>query len=87
STVVKSPLKVDKDLKDKFFYPANQVREKEPNKARKNNDAPLIEEWVSDDEDEFKSTVVVEKKTVIPTSAKIEKPVRKTVRYAKMYRS
>ncbi|GJX43379.1 hypothetical protein Tco_0260055 [Tanacetum coccineum] len=76
---VKSPLKVDKDWKEKFFCPANQVREEEPKKARENNDAPLIEEWVSDDEDEVESTVMVKKKTVIPTSAKIEKPVRKRV--------
>ncbi|GJS16132.1 hypothetical protein Tco_0410604 [Tanacetum coccineum] len=49
---VKSPLKVDKDWKEKFFYPANHVREEEPKKARENNDAPIIEDWVSDDEEE-----------------------------------
>ncbi|GKA11827.1 putative ribonuclease H-like domain-containing protein [Tanacetum coccineum] len=43
----------------------------------KNNDAPIIEDWVSNDENEVESYVVVEKKTVIPTAAKIEKPVRK----------
>ncbi|GJU95262.1 hypothetical protein Tco_1320018 [Tanacetum coccineum] len=48
--------------------------------VRKNNDAPIFEEWVSDDEDEVETTVVVKKKTVIPTAAKIEKPVRKPVR-------
>ncbi|GKB03984.1 hypothetical protein Tco_0832127 [Tanacetum coccineum] len=80
---VKSPLKVDKDWKEKFFCPANHVREEEPKKARENNDAPIIEDWVSDDEDEVESTVMVKKKTVIPTAAKIEKPVRKHVRYAK----
>ncbi|GJR62922.1 hypothetical protein Tco_1505084 [Tanacetum coccineum] len=84
---VKSSLKVDKDWKEKFFYPANHVSEVEPKKVRKNNDAPIIKEWVSDDEDEVETTVVVKKKTVIPTAAKIEKPVRKPVRYAKMYRS
>ncbi|GJU21746.1 ribonuclease H-like domain-containing protein [Tanacetum coccineum] len=82
-----SPLKVDKDWKEKFFYPANHVREVEPKKVRENNDAPIIEDWVSDDEDEVETTVVVKKKTVIPTAAKIEKPVRKPVRYAEMYRS
>ncbi|GJU47883.1 hypothetical protein Tco_1217438 [Tanacetum coccineum] len=41
---VKSPLKVDKDWKEKFFCPANQVREEEPKKARENNDAPIIED-------------------------------------------
>ncbi|GJW10156.1 putative reverse transcriptase domain-containing protein [Tanacetum coccineum] len=55
--------------------------------VRKNNDALIIEDWVSDDEDEVESPVVVKKKTVIPTAAKIEKPVRKQVRYAEMYRS
>ncbi|GKF49612.1 hypothetical protein Tco_0142863, partial [Tanacetum coccineum] len=49
---VKSPLKVDKDWKEKFFYPTNHVREEEPKKARENNDAPIIEDWVSDDEEE-----------------------------------
>ncbi|GKE36009.1 hypothetical protein Tco_1455331 [Tanacetum coccineum] len=63
------------------------VCENSSNETKKNNDAPLIEEWVSDDEDEVESTVMVKKKTVIPTSAKIEKPVRKRVRYAEMYRS
>ncbi|GJT91656.1 putative ribonuclease H-like domain-containing protein [Tanacetum coccineum] len=82
-----SQLKVDKDWKEKFFYPANHVSEVEPKKVRKNNDAPIIEDWVSDDEDEVESPVVVKKKTVIPTAAKIEKPVRKPVRYAEMYRS
>ncbi|GKA98156.1 hypothetical protein Tco_0826050 [Tanacetum coccineum] len=85
---VKSPLKVDKDWKEKFFCPANQVREEEPKKARENNDAPLIEEWVSDDEDEVESTVMVKKKTVIPLMLKIGKNTSlKRVRYAEMYRS
>ncbi|GJW09336.1 putative ribonuclease H-like domain-containing protein, partial [Tanacetum coccineum] len=35
SSLVKSPLKVDKDWKEKFFYPANQVREEEPKKLDK----------------------------------------------------
>ncbi|GJS09902.1 hypothetical protein Tco_0366698 [Tanacetum coccineum] len=52
TSYVKSPLKVDKDWKEKFFCPANHVREEEPKKARENNDAPIIEDWVSDDEDE-----------------------------------
>ncbi|GJQ92592.1 putative ribonuclease H-like domain-containing protein [Tanacetum coccineum] len=82
-----SPLKVDKDWKEKFFYPANHVSEVEPKKVRKNNDAPIIKDWVSDDEDEDESPVVVKKKTVIPTAAKIQKPVRKPMRYAEMYRS
>ncbi|GKF21819.1 hypothetical protein Tco_0070457, partial [Tanacetum coccineum] len=84
---VKSPLKVDKDWKVKFFCPANHVREEEPKKARENNDALIIEEWVSDDEEQDESLVVVKKKTVIPTTDKTEKPVRKPVRYAEMYMS
>ncbi|GJW39105.1 putative ribonuclease H-like domain-containing protein [Tanacetum coccineum] len=92
SSSVKSPLKVDKDWKEKFFCPANQVREEEPKKARENNDAPIIEDWVSDDEDDVEPIPKVEKKTVIPTATKKEfvkpeKPVRRSVRYAEMYRS
>ncbi|GJU90806.1 hypothetical protein Tco_1303229 [Tanacetum coccineum] len=79
-----SPLKVDKDWKEKFFYPANHVESAKIEKpVRKNNDAPIIEDWVLDDKDEVETTVVVKKKTVIPSAAKIEKPVRKHVRYAK----
>ncbi|GJR35360.1 ribonuclease H-like domain-containing protein [Tanacetum coccineum] len=52
-----------------------------------NNDAPIIEDWVSDDEEQDESITRLEKKTVTPTAAKIEKPVRKSVRYAEMYRS
>ncbi|GJW87655.1 putative ribonuclease H-like domain-containing protein [Tanacetum coccineum] len=89
---VKSSLKVDKDWKEKFFYPANHVREVEPKKVRENNDAPIIEDWVSDDEDDDEPNPKVEKKTVIPTATKKEfvkpeKPVRRSVRYAEMYRS
>ncbi|GJT44438.1 putative ribonuclease H-like domain-containing protein [Tanacetum coccineum] len=53
----------------------------------KNNDAPIIEDWVSDDEEQDESMTKPEKKTVIPIAAKIEKPVKKSVRYAEMYRS
>ncbi|GJQ95642.1 hypothetical protein Tco_0006781 [Tanacetum coccineum] len=59
------------------------------NETKKNSDALLIEEWVSDNEDEVESPVVVEKKTVVPTIPKVdvvrpkqqEKPVRKTVSF------
>ncbi|GJW63676.1 putative ribonuclease H-like domain-containing protein [Tanacetum coccineum] len=86
---VKSSLKVNKDWKEKFFYPANHVREVEPKKVRENNDAPIIEDWVSDDEDDDELNPKVEKKTVIPTATKKEfvKPVKRSVRYAEMYRS
>ncbi|GJT08912.1 hypothetical protein Tco_0843374 [Tanacetum coccineum] len=85
SSSVKSPLVVDKDWKEKFFCPANQVREEEPKKARENNDAPIIEDWVSDDEDDVEPIPKVEKKTVIPTATKKEfvkpeTPVRRSVR-------
>ncbi|GJY41216.1 hypothetical protein Tco_0428486 [Tanacetum coccineum] len=64
------------------------VCENSSNETKKNSDAPLIEEWVSDNEDEVESPVVVEKKTVVPTILKVdvvrpkqqEKSVRKTVR-------
>ncbi|GJX76963.1 hypothetical protein Tco_0323774 [Tanacetum coccineum] len=79
-----SPLKVDKDWKEKFFYPANHVSEVESKKVRKINDAPIIEDWVSDDEEQDGSKTKPEKKTVIPTTAKIDKPVRKPVKYDKM---
>ncbi|GJU89468.1 hypothetical protein Tco_1301891 [Tanacetum coccineum] len=56
----------------------------EPKQARENLDAPIIEDWVSDDEEEVESTPKVEKK--IPTVTKIEsvntvKPSRRTCRY------
>ncbi|GJS76994.1 hypothetical protein Tco_0726875 [Tanacetum coccineum] len=63
------------------------VSEVEPKEVRKINDAPIIEDWVSDDEEQDESKTKLEKKTVIPTAAKIEKPVKKSVRYAEMYRS
>ncbi|GKA78130.1 hypothetical protein Tco_0784667, partial [Tanacetum coccineum] len=63
---------VDKDWKEKFFYPANHVREVESKKVRENNDASIIEDWVSDDEDGDEPNPKVEKKTVIPTATKKE---------------
>ncbi|GJZ35252.1 putative ribonuclease H-like domain-containing protein [Tanacetum coccineum] len=66
---------------------SKRVSEGEPKKVRENNDAPIIEDWVSDDEEQDESMTKPVKKTVIPTAAKIEKPVRKSVRYAEMYRS
>ncbi|GJU63455.1 hypothetical protein Tco_1245290 [Tanacetum coccineum] len=72
-----------------------RVCENSSNETKKNSDAHLIEEWVSDNEDEVESPIVVEKKTVVPIIPKVdvvrpkqqEKLVRKTVRYAEMYRS
>ncbi|GJS50744.1 hypothetical protein Tco_0624106, partial [Tanacetum coccineum] len=65
------------------------VCENSSNETKKiSYDAPLIEEWVSDNEDEVESPIVIEKKTVVPTILKVdvvrpkqqEKSVRKTVR-------
>ncbi|GJZ83850.1 ribonuclease H-like domain-containing protein [Tanacetum coccineum] len=66
---------------------SKSVSEVEPKKVREYNDAPIIEEWVSDDEEQDESKTKPKKKTVIPTATKIEKPVKKSVRYAEMYRS
>ncbi|GKC56731.1 hypothetical protein Tco_1084329 [Tanacetum coccineum] len=60
------------------------------NIVRKNDDAPIIEEWVSDSEEENVSQPKTEKKTVKPSIAKIEfvkpkqqeKTARKTVKQA-----
>nr|GEU57350.1 ribonuclease H-like domain-containing protein [Tanacetum cinerariifolium] len=66
-----------------------------PNKLKESPDAPLVKNKVSDNKDcTVESLIVVEKKTVVPTVAKIEfvkakqqeKLVRKPVKYAKMYR-
>ncbi|GJZ51689.1 hypothetical protein Tco_0606204, partial [Tanacetum coccineum] len=74
---------------------SKSVSEVEPKKVRKNDGAPIIEDWVSDDEEQDESKPKSEKKSVIPTAAKKEfakpenheKPVKKQVRYAEMYRS
>ncbi|GKF09726.1 hypothetical protein Tco_0043950, partial [Tanacetum coccineum] len=62
--------------------------------VRKNNDAPIIEEWVSDSEEENVSQPKTEKKRVKPSIAKIEfvkpkqqkKTTRKTVKQAEKHR-
>ncbi|GKC24718.1 hypothetical protein Tco_1026868 [Tanacetum coccineum] len=51
---------------------SNVVYENSSNETKKNSDAPLIEEWVSDNEDEVESPVVVKKKTVVPTIPKVD---------------
>nr|GEX73575.1 hypothetical protein [Tanacetum cinerariifolium]GFA10520.1 hypothetical protein [Tanacetum cinerariifolium] len=43
-----------------------------PKIERKNFDPPLMEDWISDSEDEAESTSKIEKKTVKPSFAKIE---------------
>ncbi|GJY87836.1 ribonuclease H-like domain-containing protein [Tanacetum coccineum] len=62
--------------------------------VRKNDDAPIIEEWVSDSEEENVSQPKTKKKTVKPSIAKIEfvkpkqqeKTARKTVKQAEKHR-
>ncbi|GJT40833.1 ribonuclease H-like domain-containing protein [Tanacetum coccineum] len=85
TSFVKSPLKANKAWKEKFFYPANNVRVEEPTKARENTDAPIIEDWVSNDKEEVEPIPKEEKKTAIPTATKkdlvkTDKPSRRSVR-------
>ncbi|GJX80042.1 putative ribonuclease H-like domain-containing protein [Tanacetum coccineum] len=65
-------LRLDKDWKEKFFHPANHIRVEEPKKTRDNTDAPIIEDWVSDDEEEVEPIPKVEKKTAIRNATKKE---------------
>ncbi|GJR32105.1 hypothetical protein Tco_1108337 [Tanacetum coccineum] len=74
TTSVKSSLKVNKEWKEKFFYPPNHVKKVEPKKVKENNDAPIIEDWVSDDEDDDEPNPKVEKKIVIPIEKEFVKP-------------
>ncbi|GKA94328.1 putative ribonuclease H-like domain-containing protein [Tanacetum coccineum] len=68
--------------------------EEEPKVVRKNDDAPIIEEWVSDDEEEDVSQPKIEKKIVMPSivkkefvkSKQQEKSTRKTVKQVEQYR-
>ncbi|GKC35080.1 hypothetical protein Tco_1047464 [Tanacetum coccineum] len=68
--------------------------EEEPKVVRKNDDAPCIEEWVSNDEEEDVSQLKIEKKTVRPSivknefvkSKQQEKTARKTVKQVKQHR-
>ncbi|GJY57835.1 hypothetical protein Tco_0457727 [Tanacetum coccineum] len=68
------------------------VSETSPKEIKKTPDAPIIEDWVSDDEEQDESKPKSEKKTVIPTVKKKEfvkakqddKTVRNTVKYAEI---
>ncbi|GJY32973.1 hypothetical protein Tco_0417442 [Tanacetum coccineum] len=68
--------------------------EKEPKEVRKNDDALIIEEWVSDSEEENVSQTKTEKKIVKPSIAKKEfvkpkkqeKSARKTVKQVEKHR-
>ncbi|GKF49988.1 hypothetical protein Tco_0143239, partial [Tanacetum coccineum] len=62
----------------------SSVQVEEPKKDRENIDAPIIEDWVSDDEEEVKPIPKVERKTAIPTATKKEsvkpkKPIRRSL--------
>ncbi|GJX23447.1 retrovirus-related pol polyprotein from transposon TNT 1-94 [Tanacetum coccineum] len=68
--------------------------EEEPKVVNKNNDAPIIEEWVSDDEEADVSQPKIEKKTVRASIVKTEfvkpkqqqKTARKTVKQVEQHR-
>ncbi|GJR23942.1 putative ribonuclease H-like domain-containing protein [Tanacetum coccineum] len=66
---------------------SKSVSEVEPKKVTKNNDALIIEDWVSDDEEQDESKTKPKKKTVIPTATKIEKPVKKSVSFNHMQKN
>ncbi|GJX61276.1 hypothetical protein Tco_0294176 [Tanacetum coccineum] len=59
-----------------------KASEAKPKAVRKNNGAPIIEDWVSDSEEEDVPQAKIEKKIVKPSFAKIEfvKPKGKTAR-------
>ncbi|GKA29153.1 hypothetical protein Tco_0715398 [Tanacetum coccineum] len=66
---------------------SKSVSEVEPKEVRKKNVAPIIKDCMLDDEEHDESKIKPENKIVIPTAAKIEKPVKKSVRYVEMSRS
>ncbi|GJR48590.1 putative ribonuclease H-like domain-containing protein [Tanacetum coccineum] len=59
-----------------------KASEAKPKAVRKNNGAPIIEDWVSKSKEEYVPHAKIEKKTVKPSFAKIEfvKPKGKTAR-------
>ncbi|GJS32716.1 retrovirus-related pol polyprotein from transposon TNT 1-94 [Tanacetum coccineum] len=77
----KTPLKKDTAWKEKLFHPANHVRIEEPKKGREISDAPIIEDWVSDDEEDVEPIPKEEKKTNVPTTT--EKETVKTVKQSR----
>ncbi|GJX45330.1 putative ribonuclease H-like domain-containing protein [Tanacetum coccineum] len=75
---------------------SNVVCDKESDNSKEKSDESLVEEQVSQDKRSFvESSPNVDKETVFPVNKKIkfskpkdhEKPVKKSVRYAEMYRS
>nr|GEU72663.1 hypothetical protein [Tanacetum cinerariifolium] len=63
--------------------------------VKENNNAPLIEDWESEGEDDVKSSYEIERKTIKHSVDKVEvdipkqndKPARRPVKYAEMYRT
>ncbi|GJS93372.1 ribonuclease H-like domain-containing protein [Tanacetum coccineum] len=75
---------------------SNVVSDKKSDDPKENSDESLVEEQVSKDTSSFvESSLNVDKETVFPVDKKVdfvkpknhEKPVKKSVRYAEMYRS
>ncbi|GJR25526.1 ribonuclease H-like domain-containing protein [Tanacetum coccineum] len=75
---------------------SNVVCDKESDNSKKNSDESLVEEQVSQNKNSFvESSPNVDKETVFPVNKKVEftkpenqeKPVKKSVRYAEMYKS
>ncbi|GJW69340.1 putative ribonuclease H-like domain-containing protein [Tanacetum coccineum] len=71
-----------------------KASEAKPKAVRKNNGAPIIEDWVSDNEEDDVPQAKIEKKTFKPSFAKIEfvkpkqqeKTARKTINHVKQNR-
>ncbi|GJU59436.1 putative ribonuclease H-like domain-containing protein [Tanacetum coccineum] len=91
-----------KALEFKGYGPKDSVQEskvvceKESDNSKENSDESLVEEQVSQDKSRFvESSPNVDKETIFPVNKKVEftkpknheKPVKKSVRYAEMYRS
>ncbi|GJT55334.1 putative ribonuclease H-like domain-containing protein [Tanacetum coccineum] len=75
---------------------SNVVCDKKSDNSKENSDESLVEEQVSQDKSSFvESSLNVDKETIFPVNKKVEftkpknheKPVKKSVRYAEMYRS
>ncbi|GJR62216.1 putative ribonuclease H-like domain-containing protein [Tanacetum coccineum] len=65
----------------------DQFRNQDNTRKQGNKEDTSKEMLAIDGKEQDESKTKPEKKTVIPTAAKIEKPVKKSVRYAEMYRS
>ncbi|GKA93399.1 putative ribonuclease H-like domain-containing protein [Tanacetum coccineum] len=63
------------------FSSCYHVRIEEPKKGREISDAPIIEDWVSDDEEDVEPIPKEEKKTNVPTTT--EKETVKTVKQSR----